>query len=66
MSEPEFLHELDVEVEADLELRAAGMPPQGEALVLDPYEAEAEAADLRSLHGAIEALEAAPYPRVDD
>ncbi|MFD7159332.1 hypothetical protein ACFV9C_32365 [Kribbella sp. NPDC059898] len=31
MSEPEFLHELGVEVEADLELQAAGTPPEGEA-----------------------------------
>ncbi|MFG1911327.1 hypothetical protein [Kribbella sp. NPDC048928] len=65
----EFLHELDVEVEADLELNKAGTPPAGESpaeWLLDPYEAQAETADLNSLHGAIEALETDPYPPADD
>jgi hypothetical protein len=67
--EPEFLRELDVEVEADIELDTAGTPPDDESpseWLLDPYEAQAETADLNSLHGAIEALEADPYPPADD
>lgn len=68
-SEPEFLRELDVEVEADIELDRAGTPPADsspEDWLLDPYEAQAETADLNSLHSAIEALEPDPYPRADD
>jgi hypothetical protein len=67
--EPEFLRELDVEVEADIELDAAGTPPADESpadWLLDPYEAQAESADLNSLHGAIEALETGPYAPNDD
>lgn len=67
--ESEFLHELDVEVEADLELDAAGTPPEDESpaeWLLDPYEAQAETVDLNSLHGAIEALETGTYPPADD
>ncbi|MFD3401163.1 hypothetical protein ACFWUU_10820 [Kribbella sp. NPDC058693] len=53
------LQELEVEVEADIELDAAGAPSEDDELdwALDPYEAQAETADLNSLHGAIEALE---------
>jgi hypothetical protein len=53
------LQELEVEVEADIELDAAGAPSEDDELdwVLDPYEAQAETADLNSLRGAIEALE---------
>ena len=68
-TEPEFLRELDVEVEADLELNRAGTPPDGESpseWLLDPYEAQAQTADLNSLHSAIEALETDPYPPADD
>lgn len=68
-SEPEFLRELDVEVEADIELNRAGTPPDDESpaeWLLDPYEAQAETADLNSLHSAIEALETDPYPPADD
>jgi hypothetical protein len=55
-----FLRELDVEVEADIRMEAAATPPEDESpeeWLLDPFEAAAEAADLNSLHGAIEALE---------
>jgi hypothetical protein len=67
----EFLRELDVEVEADIQLNAAGTPPEEESpseWLLDPFEVQAEAADLNSLHGAIEALEGDldPYPPTDD
>ncbi|MFC6159820.1 hypothetical protein [Kribbella jiaozuonensis] len=53
------LQELEVEVEADIELDAAGTASEDDELdwALDPYEAQAETADLNSLHGAIEALE---------
>jgi hypothetical protein len=66
-----FLHGLDVEVEADLELNAAGTPPEDappSEWLLDPYEAQAETADLNSLHSAIEALEtdSGSYPPSDD
>ncbi|TCC24001.1 hypothetical protein [Kribbella sindirgiensis] len=58
MGKDDFLHELDVEVEADIALDKAGTPPDDDAdWVLDPYEAQVEAADLNSLHSAIEALE---------
>ena len=65
----EFLHALDVEVEADIELNAAGTPPADQSpaeWLMDPFEVEAEAADLSSLRGAIEALETGPYPAADD
>jgi hypothetical protein len=69
MGKDDFLHELQVEVEADIELDRAGTPPgDGPDWVLDPYEAQAEAADLNSLHSAIEALEteSGSYPPADD
>jgi hypothetical protein len=70
-SESEFLRELDVEVEADIQLNAAGTPPDEESpgeWLMDPFEVQAEAADLNSLHSAIEALEedAGPYPAADE
>lgn len=67
--EPEFLRQLDVEVEADIELNVAGTPPADESpadWLADPFEVEAEAADLNSLRGAIEALETGPYSRADE
>jgi hypothetical protein len=69
MGKDDFLHELAVEVEADIELDKAGTPQDAQAdWVLDPYEAQAETADLNSLHSAIEALEtdSGSYPPVDD
>ena len=62
--ESDFLHELDVEVEADISMDAAGTPPEGDPWLLDPYEAQAESADLNSLRGAIQALE--PYAPTDE
>lgn len=59
-TEDPFLRALDAEVEADIQLNAAGTPPADEPpseWLLDPYEVQAEAADLNSLHSAIEALE---------
>jgi hypothetical protein len=69
--EDEFLRELDVEVEADIRLNATGTPPEEESpaeWLMDPFEVQAEAADLNSLHSAIEALEGqpGPYPPADD
>ncbi|WP_410791332.1 hypothetical protein [Kribbella sp. C-35] len=66
-----FLRELDAEVEADIELNAAGTPPADappSEWLLDPFEVQAETADLNSLHSAIEALEtdSGTYPPVDD
>ena len=69
MGKDDFLNELAVEVEADIELDRAGTPPDDEAdWVLDPYEAQAETADLSSLHNAIEALEtdSGSYPPAHD
>ena len=63
----EFLRDLDVEVEEDIQLDASAVPPAEESpaeWLLDPYEAQAESADLNSLHGAIEALES--YRPSDD
>jgi hypothetical protein len=70
MDDP-LLRKLDVEVEADIAMNAAGTPPDDEdpgEWLIDPFEVEVEAADLNSLHGAIEALEgdSEPYPRADD
>jgi hypothetical protein len=65
MTDDPFLRELDVEVEADIELNAAGTAPEDETpeeWLADPFEVQAEAADLNSLHGAIEALEGDPGP----
>ncbi|MFF0267499.1 hypothetical protein [Kribbella sp. NPDC004536] len=65
--ENEFLRELEVEVEDDIQLDASAVPPEEESpaeWLLDPYEAQVESADLNSLHGAIEALE--PYRHSDD
>ncbi|TDO58956.1 hypothetical protein EV651_109231 [Kribbella sp. VKM Ac-2571] len=69
MGTDDFLHELAVEVEADIELDRAGTPPDDDAdWVLDPYEAQVEAADLNNLQGAIEALEtdSGSYPPAHD
>jgi hypothetical protein len=69
MGKDDFLNELAVEVEADIELDKAGAQPDDEAdWVLDPYEAQAETADLNSLHSAIEALEtdSGTYPPAHD
>ncbi|MFI5694489.1 hypothetical protein ACIA58_21740 [Kribbella sp. NPDC051586] len=54
-----FLRDLEVEVEADIQLDAAGAVPDDDETdwALDPYEAQAETADLNSLRGAIRALE---------
>ena len=64
------LEELEVEVDADIQLDAAGAVPDDDEpdWVLDPYEAQAETADLNSLHGAIEALEGdePPYSAATD
>ncbi|WP_350275444.1 hypothetical protein [Kribbella sp. HUAS MG21] len=70
MDDP-FLRKLDVEVEADMAMNAAGTPPDDEdpaEWLMDPFEVEVEAADLNSLHSAIEALETdeGPYPPADD
>ena len=58
------LRELEVEVDADIELDAADTPPDDDELdwVLDPYEAQAETADLNSLRAAIQALEGDEQP----
>ncbi|MFF0342646.1 hypothetical protein [Kribbella sp. NPDC004875] len=58
-----FLRELDVEVEAGIERNAEGAVPDDEQpgeWLADPFEVEAEAADLNSLHGAIVALQGEP------
>jgi hypothetical protein len=65
MNNDPFLRDLEVEVEADIELNAAGTPPEGDIgspgeWLLDPVEVQQEAVDLRSLRGAIEALEGDP------
>jgi hypothetical protein len=67
MSDDRFLHELDLEVEADLELNAEGTidpddlgSPAG--WLVDPVEVQEESIELRSLHGAIEALESDSGP----
>jgi hypothetical protein len=65
----EFLQELEVEVDADIQLDAAGTPPDDDPdWLLDPYEAQAETADLNSLKAAIEVLEADghPYPPAEN
>jgi len=67
MSDDPFLRELDLEVEADIELNAEGMVgpddlgSPGDWLV-DPVEVQEESIELRSLHGAIEALESDSGP----
>jgi hypothetical protein len=63
------LQALEVEVDADIQLNAAGTPPEDDPdWVLDPYEAQAETADLNSLRGAIEVLEGEdpPYPPAEN
>jgi hypothetical protein len=65
----ELLQELEVEVDADIQLDAAGTPPEDDPdWLLDPYEAQAETADLNSLKAAIEVLEADdhPYPPAEN
>jgi hypothetical protein len=64
---PELLHELHHEVELDLAMIAASEPdhvgPASEWLV-DPAEVERDQVALRSLLGAVEAMEA-DLPRPD-
>ena len=62
MNDDPVLRALEVEVEADIELNAAGTPPEDDIgspseWLLDPVEAQQEAVDLQSLRGAIEVLE---------
>lgn len=62
MNDDPSLRDLEVEVDADIELNAEGTPDEdnpGSPIdwMLDPVEAQEEAVDLRSLRGAIEALE---------
>jgi hypothetical protein len=59
MSEQSQLSELEVEVEADIELSVDGGETytSPEDWSSDPGELEYEAVELRSLRGAIEALE---------
>jgi hypothetical protein len=68
-NEEPFLRQLEVEVDADIQLDAAGTPPEGDAdWLLDPYEAQAETVDLNSLKAAIEVLEGEdpPYPPAEN
>jgi hypothetical protein len=71
MSDKEFLHGLEVEVEAELDLaessvseEAAAVPPS--EWQFDPADAEREAVELRSLLGAVEALETDPGQALRD
>ena len=62
MSDDQFLRDLEVEVDADIRMNAAGTPADGDLgspaeWLLDPVEVQEEAVDLRSLHDAIEVLE---------
>jgi hypothetical protein len=65
MKDDPSLRALEVEVEADIELNAAGTPADGDLespseWLLDPVETQVEAVELQSLRGAIEALESDP------
>ncbi|TDD26524.1 hypothetical protein E1218_12980 [Kribbella turkmenica] len=58
----DFLHELETEVEADLSMVAASHPEETAVLpvtewLVDPADVEREETGLRSLLGAVEALE---------
>ncbi len=62
MTDDPSLRDLEVEVDADIELNAAGAPDEDDPgspinWLLDPVEAQEEAIELQSLRGAIEALE---------
>jgi hypothetical protein len=59
----DFLHELENEVDADLTMIQASHPQEAAALpagewTTDPADVEREEIGLRSLRGAVEALEA--------
>lgn len=67
MTDDPFLRELEVEVDADIQLNAAGAPADDDPgspndWLLDPVEVQEEAVELRNLRGAIEALERDPGP----
>jgi hypothetical protein len=59
MSEPEFLRDLEIEVEADLTIVESGADEQGSAAewMFDPADVEREEAGFRNLLGAVQALE---------
>ena len=62
MTNNEFLHNLEVEVDADIRLNAAGTPDLDDLgspaeWLVDPVEAQEEAVEFRSLLDAIEVLE---------
>ncbi|TWD83229.1 hypothetical protein FB561_4389 [Kribbella amoyensis] len=66
----EFLHGLEVEVEADLGMIADSRPEEAAAApvtewLVDPAEVEREQIGLRSLLGAVEALEGDAYHHGD-
>jgi hypothetical protein len=66
-----FLHELDVEVRAELTLAETGQPEEEAARVpmtewlLDPADAQRDEISLRSLLGAVEAMEDGSRPGDD-
>lgn len=65
MTNDPYLHALEAEVDADIELNAAGTQAVEDLespseWLLDPVEAQVEAIELQSLRGAIEALEGDP------
>ena len=65
MTNDPFLRDLEVEVDADLQLNAAGTPADDDPgspndWLVDPVEAQQEAVELRNLRGAIDALESGP------
>ena len=59
MSEPEFLRDLEIEVEADLTIVESGADEQRPAAEwqFDPADVEREEAGFRNLLGAVQALE---------
>ena len=63
MGDDPLLRDLEVEVDADIELNAAGTQDYDDLgspseWLVDPVDAQAEAVELESLHGAIKTLEA--------
>lgn len=67
MTDDPYLRELEVEVEADIELNAANASSEDDPgspadWLLDPVEVQQEAVELQSLRGAIEALEGDDRP----
>jgi hypothetical protein len=68
--ESQFLHELEIEVAAELRIAQSGHPGEAEESpeqwLFDPADLERNEIGLRGLLGAVQTMEGAAKPGIDD